>query len=105
MRQAPKNVTGKEALDRAFRSGVSFGHSASSVYSFSGNDPSILEVRILNALEILARKLQRNRLEVVPIYEMLELELSKVRNSRDVIERAELFLHQRQKASTGRGVD
>lgn len=71
---------------------VPFGEAACGL---SHHAPSELEERILNALEILALKLQRKVLEVIPIYERLETELEVERNRRHVLQRSAALLAQR----------
>ena len=69
MAQARKITAEQELPNLASCPAMHFGEAA---YGLSHQAPSELEERILNALEILALKLQRNVLEVIPIYEHLE---------------------------------
>lgn len=65
------------------------------INSHGADQPGEREQRILNALEILALKLNRGKHDVIPIFERLERELIAERSRRDVLRRAEEILNQR----------
>lgn len=67
-----------------------------------GGQPSELEERILNALEILAVKLERGVVDVLPIFERLEQELEQERSRSDAMRRASSFLEARRKSRDSR---
>ena len=92
MAQARKITAEQEVPNLASCPAVPF---AEATCRLSHQAPSELEERILNALVILALKLQRNVLEVIPIYERLEKELEVERNRRDVLQRSAALLAQR----------